>query len=563
MQQFQNRLYHFSLSFVQILTLLLTGILFLSGLLVTTFAIDMNTQDVLLKWDNPLLTITGSLLLCLLFWGISFLVAKKGRTAHRILRLFVLAWCLLLCMILILFSKSAPSGDAYSVYSIAENLALNNTSVIHPTDSYISYYPQQIGLVAFWEIIMRVWNLLPVDLHAYHFIKIIYAFLACIIILFQEQTVHTLWKDEKADCLYLILAGANCPLIMYTSFVYGEIPSFAAISAGIYFLTRLLCDFPAAAACNKESLLKNSLQNEKKSTTLPKVLFSLGSIFFLTLSVMLRKNSLIYVIAAVLVMALWGIYHRRYCLLLLTAFCILCTTTVLPLTEKYYELRSGNSISSGVTAMSYFAMGMQEAPRANGWYNNFNFDTYQRSGMNAEIANEISMDAIRERLTYFQANPGYTAEFYLEKYLSQWADGSYACRQASLATFGGRSDFFISLYEGDYSHYVIAYCNLYQNILYLGVFAYCLSSVITHRKKELTANCQSNVTTHTNQNLAHAHSLPAYLGLIAVLGGFMFHMLWEANSRYIFLYGLSLLPYAAKGLSLLGNILSSTLHRRK
>ena len=89
-------------------------------------------------------------------------------------------------------------------------------------------------------------GLLPVDLPAYHFIKLLYGFLACIIILFQEKTVHALWQNEKADCLYLVLAGANCPLIMYTSFVYGEIPSFAALSVGIYLLTELLVKRPGA-----------------------------------------------------------------------------------------------------------------------------------------------------------------------------------------------------------------------------------------------------------------------------------------------------------------------------
>lgn len=45
-------------------------------------------------------------------------------------------------------------------------------------------------------------------------------------------------------------------------------------------------------------------------------------------------------------------------------------------------------------------------------------------------------------------------------------------------------------------------------------------------------------------------SLLPYVGLVAVLGGFLFHMVWEANSRYIFPYFLLLLPYAARGLGM-------------
>lgn len=91
--------------------------------------------------------------------------------------------------------------------------------------------------------------------------------------------------------------------------------------------------------------------------------------------------------------------------------------------------------------MSYLAMGMQEASRGCGWYNGFNIDTYDTAGMDTAIANEISRLAIDERLTYFREHPGYTADFYLHKHLSQWADGTYASRQATLATYGGRSAF--------------------------------------------------------------------------------------------------------------------------
>ena len=48
---------------------------------------------------------------------------------------------------------------------------------------------------------------------------------------------------------------------------------------------------------------------------------------------------------------------------------------------------------------------------------------------------------------------------------------------------------------------------------------------------------------------ASLQGLPLYLGLIGVIGGFLFHIIWEANSRYIFLYSLLLMPYCARGLS--------------
>jgi hypothetical protein len=161
--------------------------------------------------------------------------------------------------------------------------------------------------------------------------------------------------------------------------------------------------------------------------------------------------------------------------------------------------------------------------------------------MNSDEANLISREAIAERTEYFKSHPAYTFRFYLGKYLSQWADGTYASRQATLATFGGRQPFFDSLYTGALSYVYIAYCNAYQNLLYLGVFVFCLNSFTAWRR--------GRHQNERNDNTGAIRGLPVYLGMIAVFGGFLFHMLWEANSRYIFVYGMIMMLYAAEGLA--------------
>lgn len=506
-----QKIYQFATGFVQVFSLLLTALFLISGFLFTCYSTDMDTQQVLTKWDNPLLNVLGAGLLFLFFLGICHLVLRSPSKGKRLLLLAALGWSILLGVILIVFSKTAPAADAVSVYSIAERLAGGDTSVIHPTDSYLSYYPQQVGLVAFYEVIFRLVGLLPFSIHSYHIIKCINVALACVILFFQYKTVHLLWENDRTDCLYLMLAAANLPLIMYTSFVYGEIPSFALASMGIYFLLKLL---------------RHPIWSWD-------TIFTAGcSLLGITLSVMLRKNSLIIVIAVILVVLLQWLHSRGTLLPVYALLCILCSLSILPLVQNIYEQRADNTLASGVPAMSYFAMGMQEASRGNGWYNGFNFYTYQGTGMNREKTVALSREAIAERLTHFESNPGYAADFYWQKYLSQWADGTYACRQATLATFGGRQPLFVSLYQGALSRYLIAYCNIYQNLLYLGAFLFCL-----HARKRKAGTVSTG--------------LPQYLCLIGVIGGFLFHMLWEANSRYIFLYGLLLLPYAAQGLNAL------------
>lgn len=551
-----NIIYRLGLNIVMLLTLLLSMLLFAGSFLTTCYADNMETQQVLLRPDNPLWNLLELAGFGLLFCGCLYLYKKIGEKFRRGLLVFTLTFVFGLGILLILFGRTVPAADALSVYNAAAEWILGNTDIIHPTVSYLSYYPQQIGLMAFLELLLRIWNLTGLSVPAWHFIKLVYVCLLCGAIWFQYLSLQYLWPEnyKNISCCYLVLVCCNLPMIMYSSFVYGEIPSFAALSVGCYLLLRLLGGSS-------------------------RILFAgFGSILFLTLSVLLRKNSLIPVIAVLLVLLFETLRPDRNSkmrlVLLIMAVCLAVTSVgILPLVQKCYEKKAGNTLSSGVTAMSYLAMGMQEASRGCGWYNGFNIDTYDTAGMDTALANEISRLAIDERLAYFREHPGYTADFYLHKHLSQWADGTYASRQATLATYGGRSAFFKEVYEGSLSGGYIEWCNAWQNVLYLGVLAFCIDSLKKRRESraaghmdERTANRMAEHTAgRTTNQMADrlgadrhgadwhgadqlgADRLYVYVGLIAVLGGFLFHTFWEANSRYIFSYSLLLMPYCGAG----------------
>lgn len=620
-----NIIYRLGLNIVMLLTLLLSMLLFAGSFLTTCYADNMETQQVLLRPDNPLWNLLELAGFGLLFCGCLYLYEKIGEKFRRGLLVFTLTFVFGLGILLILFGRTVPAADALSVYNAAAEWILGNTDIIHPTVSYLSYYPQQIGLMAFLELLLRIWNLTGLSVPAWHFIKLVYVCLLCGAIWFQYLSLQYLWPEnyKKISCCYLVLVCCNLPMIMYSSFVYGEIPSFAALSVGCYLLLRLLGSVSPGGSSPDSSYRDNVSRNDAPSVTaydyvprmLRQILFTgFGSILFLTLSVMLRKNSLIPVIAVLLVLlfeALRPGWNGKMRLgLLIMAVCLAVTSVgILPLVQKCYEKKAGNTLSSGVTAMSYLAMGMQEASRGCGWYNGFNIDTYDTAGMDTAIANEISRLAIDERLTYFREHPGYTADFYLHKHLSQWADGTYASRQATLATYGGRSAFFKEVYEGSLSGEYIEWCNAWQDVLYLGVLVFCIGSLKNRRKSKVVGHMADQTAEHTagctadhmadqldadqlgadqlgadrhgadrhgadrlgadrhgtDQLGADRHGadwhgadrlgadrhgadrLYVYVGLIAVLGGFLFHTFWEANSRYIFSYSLLLMPYCGAG----------------
>lgn len=635
-----NIIYRLGLNIVMLLTLLLSMLLFAGSFLTTCYADNMETQQVLLRPDNPLWNLLELAGFGLLFCGCLYLYKKIGEKFRRGLLVFTLTFVFGLGILLILFGRTVPAADALSVYNAAAEWILGNTDIIHPTVSYLSYYPQQIGLMAFLELLLRIWNLTGLSVPAWHFIKLVYVCLLCGAIWFQYLSLQYLWPEnyKKISCCYLVLVCCNLPMIMYSSFVYGEIPSFAALSVGWYLLLRLLGgvspggssrdnvspgdsyrdnvspggsyrDNVSPGGSSRDCVSRSDAPSVSAHGPAPHLLCRMfftgfGSILFLTLSVMLRKNSLIPVIAVLLVLLFEALrfgrsVRSRLCLLGIAVCLAVTSVGILPLVQKCYEKKAGNTLSSGVTAMSYLAMGMQEASRGCGWYNGFNIDTYDTAGMDTALANEISRLVIDERLAYFREHPGYTADFYLHKHLSQWADGTYASRQATLATYGGRSAFFKEVYEGSLSGGYIEWCNAWQNVLYLGVLVFCIDSLKKRRKSKVVGHMADQTAGHTagctadhmadqldadqlgadrhgadrhgadrlgadrhgadqhgaDQHGADRHGadrlgtdrLYVYVGLIAVLGGFLFHTFWEANSRYIFSYSLLLMPYCGAG----------------
>ncbi len=496
------------------------AILSATSIFTSTYINDMTTQKVLYKWDFPLASITGFALAWLFFYMISAHGSKKIKDFEKIFFFFTLVWIFFASVVIAFYGLTTPAADAMSVYIMAQSAAEGDFSFVAGTESYLSYYPHQIGMVTFLILPLKFLKFIRFPYASFHALKIMYGVIACGLVVFQYSTLKLLFRkndDSSVICfVYLVLAGLNLPFILYTSFIYGEIPSSFMISGAIYFLVRIMT---TALMCdNKRAFSKSTILNY------------IGLTVFSAAAVFLRKNCLVFVVALSIVLFVETFRVKKICYLGLMAIVITCSCLILPFTIKIYEGMNNERVYDGVTATSYIAMGMQEASRGPGWYNGFNFNTYQESGLNTERANEISKAAIAERVEYFKENPSYALGFYIKKYLSQWSDGTYASRQATLATFGERNTFFESLYLGKVGDIFVIYSDIYQAIIYLSAFLLFIKIILRERKA------------------GSIFTFFVLIGAIYIFGGFLFHMLWEANSRYIFPYSIFLVPYAAVGI---------------
>ena len=153
-------------------------------------------------------------------------------------------------------------------------------------------------------------------------------------------------------------------------------------------------------------------------------------------------------------------------------------------------------------------MAMEEGPRYYGWYNESIGESALKDPINIKPQ---YMQRIKDRLSYFSKNIGYTINFYTMKITSMWAENTYS------ALFNNAND----KYDLEKINDSLTF---YQKAL---LIVTCLCSLI--------------VLIQNRKNL----SLEVIFLITIFLGGFAFHILWEAKSRYILPYIISLIPVAS------------------
>ena len=123
--------------------------------------------------------------------------------------------------------------------------------------------------------------------------------------------------------------------------------------------------------------------------------------------------------------------------------------------------------------------------------------------------------------------PGKTAEFLLRKAESIWAEPTF--QSLWIQEVGGGSWLFPRLSDslfregGVLNHLYVAAANVLQTLVYSGAFLWALFD----RKR-----------------ICLAQLLPG----IVFIGGFLFHLAWEAKGQYTAGYFMFLLPYAGAGI---------------
>lgn len=487
------------------------------------YVIDVSNMNV--KQDNIFLGLAGIVAAVAVMEFVYRLSGRHAAMINRILFGVVIVYSTAAGWWWIMNSQSLPSSDQKSIYEIAVRAMNHDLLPVAPEGSYLSLWPFQSGIILIYELILRVF---PGADH----LTIQMCNLPFVLLLVVSGTflVKRLFSSERAVTFWLLLTPFCLPYYLYINFMYGEIPSIGLLFFAAWMLAEAF---------------------RKGRTGRGRLLCEILAVGGAALAVVYRKNSLIFVVACVLVMGVLFLAEKRVRPLVLggVLLCACLLAGVLP--QKLYEYRAGNVMGEGVPAVSYFAMGMQDGGAAPGWWNGYHSNLFIESGYDVQKVKEDSISSIKNSLAVFASDPGYAASFYYRKLVTQWCDENYSCFYGTAALYGDRTVLAWDIYDGKLHKRFLEVMNIHQLVVYTGFFCFCILSAVRHFRK------QKEPENSISQDMA------GLLLLITIIGGFLFSIIWEGNSRYVLPYMVMMLPYAAGGFAILVDKAGKVLLKKK
>lgn len=246
------------------------------------------------------------------------------------------------------------------------------------------------------------------------------------------------------------------------------------------------------------------------------VKYAVFASIFTMIAYMMRMNSLIFIIATVIYLLLnlfkdfkQTAWKKSVLSLTIVAIYVIISVTPTILVKNYYFDKYNLDKNKIYPNTSYLLMAMEEGPRENGWYNEKIAEQALKDPENAK--NEYT-EKIKERLIYFKDNLDYTIDFYIKKISSMWTENTYS------AVIYNKID------ENNLIEKISSPLAFYQKASLITLCVCCIIVLIQNRK---------NI------------SLEIIFLLTIFIGGFAFHILWEAKSRYIIPYIIVLIPIAS------------------
>lgn len=497
-----NKLSEFGQVFILVLSLTIFIFLTLQSLLNTTIMYNApeDPSTVIFSHDNFYINLIPISIVFIL--GMLFLGKLMEKINPRIFGSILLAYAFILGLIWNLLTKCMPAHDSWCILTPAEAFAQNDYTSLLPENDYFYNYPFQLGYAFLGEIVFRIFK----D-NTYFILQIINILSVTAIFASLIIIAKLAFGSRKiVNFTIFFLFGCIQP-ILFSTFHYGNISGFAFSMWAVVFSCLLV--------------------KKRKWYYVPLIAA------FIAIGAMLKSNNLIILAAICIILLLDFLKKRKLKNIIAVAASLVMGIGLNQLIIFQYEQRADVSLGEGVPKICWLDMGLRESGYENrsGWYNpSYTVIRFANMGYNPAKTSEASWKSIKERVGELASSSYERANFFSTKTLSQWNDPLYmsiwVCETRPSQSETG--SFVKSMYTGNAGICTRNYANVYQSLIFIFASVGIFMVII---KKDMRKNIFCAV-------------LP-----LAFLGGFLYHLLFEAMPQYNVTYFTLFIPLAAYGFS--------------
>lgn len=427
----------------------------------------------------------------------------KGRYLFIIGTLFYL-----LCGLYLIFHQNGVlRHDALAVLEGAKQLNRGDNSSLTEVGAYFYKYPHQLGLASFERVILAFFGQNNVTI--FFVINLVMAISDNFLI---WKLSDKIWQQEGISKLVILLSFAFLPHLFFILFVYGLTYGLFFSLLGLYFL-------------------QNFLQKRSWLNFLP-------SFVCLIFAIIIRNNYLILILSVFVMLLLDTLSHHSIKSFLAGVILLLGMILANRLVIASYEQVSHHSLK-GEPKIAWIAMGLNNQAKVyhcrSGWYDAYVENVYNHYQGNAKEIEQESRNLIKKRLREMIKNPQQAFQFFKEKVVSTWADSLFQSiwsgpvNKMPVEGQDISGKWMSSIYEGrELFRLIYRYSAILLSLIYLGPIIFILSYWQGLRQQK--------------------EALLSLLPLVFLSGGFIFHLIWETKSQYVYPFVYLLIPLSAYGL---------------
>ncbi|MCR4588598.1 MAG: hypothetical protein K5682_09355 [Lachnospiraceae bacterium] len=382
-----------------------------------------------------------------------------------------------------------PESDQLAVFNCAKEY-LQGATWMFDKGGYMSIYQNNLGLMTVHVLLIKLFGET-----AFVQFQILLGLAVPLLVLSGYKITGYLTEDKKAQFIYLFLAVMCIPMYCYTTFVYNDLLSTVLVMVTAWTLL----------SCHRDFKLYK--------------LLLLGILSGITVAI--RTNTVIVFIAFGIVLLVNMLREQKGRMAAMVLSIVLGIVMIHGLMVWHYQIPEN---ADSVPAMAYINMGLHDGNIGPGWYDGSSLAMFTDSGFDATATTATARAEIRVQMEQNKKDMGAFSDFLKRKMATQWESPMYQCFAMSRQYKETAKDWVRGLYDRNALAIALErIMKCYQLLVYGGILVVLIRILVS--RKQL--------------------SIMYYCLLLATFGGFLFSMMWEAKTRYVFPYFLMLIPYAA------------------